>query len=193
MKMRKYSMAASTVGLSALMMSAVAATAMAQTSPPSHDKMSQHQDDMQGMKGMKDMKGMSGMMVGPHHVLAMAYGDNLATFARALQGQVTRSKSVDLEMARPAVAEMTRSFDQMKQHHAAQMEMMGDQSPPMAGMEQQHDTQVVSLGEHLTALQSEVSLGAPDPKKIAAHTTEILKLCARMSSMSGKSKTHSMK
>ena len=55
-----------------------------------------------GMKDMKDMKGMGDMKGGPHHALAMAYGDNLAKFARALQGQVTHSKTVDLDLARPA-------------------------------------------------------------------------------------------
>ena len=136
---------------------------------------------------------MGGMMGGPHHVLAMAYGATLATFARALQGHVTRSKSVDLDLAKPAVAEMVRNFDQMKEHHAAQMKMMGDQKQPMAGMEQKHVTEVASLGEHLTALQSEVNLSTPDPRKVAEHTAEILKHCARMSKMSGKAMPHAMK
>ncbi len=193
MKARKHSMAVATLMLSAILIVAVATTAIAQTTSPSHAKMSQQHDSMKGMKDMKDMKPMGGMAGAPHHVLAMAYGDNLATFARALQGQVTRSKSVDLDLARPAVAEMSRSFDQMKQHHAAQMKVMGEAKQPMTGMEQQHDTQLASLGEHLTALQSEVSLGTPDSKKVSAHTTEILKQCARMSKMSGKVMPHSMK
>lgn len=184
---RKYSMVAATAKLVTVLMIGTAATGRAQTPMPSHDKMSQHPE------GMKDRHGMSGMMEGPHHVLAMAYRDNLTTFARALQGQVTHSKSVDLDMARPAVAEMTRSFDQMKQHHVAQMKMMGEQKAPMSGMMKQHETQLAALSEHLTALQSEVSLGTPDPKKVSEHTTEILKQCARMSAMSGKAKPHSMK
>jgi hypothetical protein len=49
------------------------------------------------------MKGMQGMMEGSHHVLAMAYRDNIATFARALRSQVDRSKTVNLDLARPAV------------------------------------------------------------------------------------------
>jgi hypothetical protein len=93
------------------------------------------------------MQGMSGMLEEPHHVLAMAYRDNLVTFARALRTQVTQSKSVNVDLARPAVSEMRRSFDQMKQHHQAQMAMMGDQAKPaMSGMMQQMEPAERTLG-----------------------------------------------
>ncbi len=69
--------------------------------------------------------GMPGMMAGPHHALAMAYGDNLATFARAVHTDASRSNMVSTELARPATAEMRRSFDQMKAHHQAQMSTVG--------------------------------------------------------------------
>ena len=78
------------------------------------------------MKDMKDMHGMRGMTGGPHHVLVMAYRDNLATFAKALRWEVTRTESVNADVALPAVAEMKRSLEQMTQHHQAQMKMMGD-------------------------------------------------------------------
>jgi hypothetical protein len=85
---------------------------------------------------------MSGMVSQPHHVLAMAYRANLETFARALLASSTKSKAVDVDLARPAVAEMRRSFDQMRQHHQAQMTTMGDKpmgnkpkgNKPMGGM-----------------------------------------------------------
>lgn len=69
--------------------------------------------------------GMAGMMSGPHHVLAMAYGENLTTFARALNADASRSNMVSVELARPATAEIRRSFDQMKVHHQAQMSTVG--------------------------------------------------------------------
>ena len=104
-----------------LLLSGAPATTWAQVPTSSPGKMPQHQ------AGMKDMPGMRAMTGAPHHVLAMAYRDNLVTFARALQGQVTQSKPVNLDLARPAVAEMRRSLDQMQQHHQAQMALMGDQ------------------------------------------------------------------
>jgi hypothetical protein len=150
--------------------------------------MPQHQE------GMKGMEGMSGMMEGPHHVLAMAYRDNLAMFARALHGQVARSKTVDLELARPAVAEMRRSFDQMRQHHQAQMTMMGDSTKPaMSGTMPPHtETHLTALSEHLTALESEANASTPDPKTVSAHTAEILRQCAAMSAMPTKANPHQM-
>jgi hypothetical protein len=185
MKARKHSMVPAAAGLLALLISGVAATSMAQTPTPTPGNMPQHQEGMQGM---------SGMMEGPHHVLAMAYRDNLMTFARALGAQVAQSKTVNLDLARPAVAEMRRSFDQMKQHHQAQMAMMGDQpKPAMSGMMPQMETSLTAISDHLTALESEVNASTPDPKKVSEHTTEILKQCAGMSAMPGNAKPHQMK
>lgn len=189
MKTRKHSTVPSAAILLAILMSGATATGMASQTPrPSPDTMAQHQD---GMKGMQDMRG---MMEGPHHVLAMAYRDNLATFARALRGHVNKSKTVNLDLARPAVTEMRRGFDQMKQHHQAQMTMMGDQTkPPMSGTMKKMETHLTALSEHLTALESEVNASTPDPRKVSEHTTEILKQCAGMSAMPAKAKPHQMK
>jgi hypothetical protein len=187
MKTRHHSTIPAAAGLLALLMSGAATPAAAQTPTPPPDKMHQHQE------GMKGMEGMSGRMEGPHHVLAMAYRDNLAMFARALQGQVARSKTVDLDLARPAVAEMRRSFDQMRQHHQAQMTMMGDSAKSaMSGTMPHMETHLVALSEHLTALESEAKAGTPDPKKVSEHTAEILNQCAAMSAMPPKASPHQM-
>jgi hypothetical protein len=185
MQTRKHSMSPVTSALLVLLMTGATAAGMAQapTAPPG--KRPEHQ---QAMKGM----GMS-MMGGPHHVLAMAYRDNLATFAKALRGQVAQSKTVDPDLARPAVAEMRRSFDQMQQHHQAQMAMMGDSTKPsMAGVMQHMKTDLTALSEHLTALEAEVNASTPDPKKVSEHATEIVKHCAAMSAMPAKTKPHTM-
>jgi hypothetical protein len=190
MKTRRHSTIPAAAGFLALLMSGAAATAAAQSPTPPPGKMPQHQE---GMKGMKGMEGMSGRMEGPHHVLAMAYRDNLAMFARALQGQVARSKTVDLDLARPAAAEMRRSFDQMRQHHQAQMTMMGDSTKPaMSGTMQHMETHLTALSEHLTALESEANASTPDPEKVSEHTAEILKQCAAMWAMPPKANPHQM-
>ena len=135
MKNRTHSMLPAAAGLLALLMSGATTTGAVQATTPPPAKMPH--DGMKGMKdmpnakdkaamgGMKDKMAMSGMMEGPHHALAMAYRDNLVTFAKALRGQVTHAKAVDLDLARPAVAGMRRSFDQMKEHHQAQMATAG--------------------------------------------------------------------
>ncbi len=65
--------------------------------------------------------GSAKMMAGPHHTLAMAYGESLAAFARAVNADASQSQAVNVELARPATVEIRRSFDQMKVHHSAQM------------------------------------------------------------------------
>jgi hypothetical protein len=91
----------------------------AQVRPTSRDTTMKHSG------AMPTGSGMSGMMAGPHHALAMAYGESLSAFARAANVDASRSNIVNLELARPATAEMRRSFDQMKVHHQAQMSTVG--------------------------------------------------------------------
>jgi hypothetical protein len=188
MKTWKHSIVPAAAAVLALFMSSATTPGMAQAPKPSPAKENQHHE------GMKGMQGMSGMMGEPHHLLAMAYRDNLATFARALRGQITHSKTVNLDLARPAVAEMRRSFDQMRQHHQAQTTMMGASADSAkAGAMQHMETHMTALGEHLTALESEVNAATPDPGKVSEHTSEILKQCAGMSAMPAKDKPHLMK
>ena len=212
MKNHEHSMISAAAGL-ILLLGGATTTGTAQASAPSPDKMPHHQAGTKDMPGMSDMKG------APHHVLAMAYRVNLETFARALQGPVTQSKTVDVDLARPAVAEMRRSFDQMRQHHQAQMTTMGDKpmgnkpmggmmmgdkmmgdkmmgdktKPPMSETMQGMGSRFAVLNDHLTALESAVNVGTPDAKEVSAHTTEILRQCAKMSEMPAKAKPHQMK
>ena len=181
MKTRRHTTIPAVGSLLVLLMGGAAAPGMAQTPAPA--KMPQYQE------GMKGMRGMSGMMGEPHHVLAMAYRDNLATFAQALRGQVNHSETVDLDLARPAVAEMRLSFDQMQQHHQAQMAMMGDSPKPAMSEAMQHiETHLTALAKHLSALEAEVEASTPDPKRVSEHASEILKNGAGMSMMPPKGK-----
>jgi hypothetical protein len=107
------------VALPLLLAIAHAPSADAQVRPTSRDT------SMKPSSAMPAHAGMPGMMSGPHHALAMAYGENLATFARALNSDASRSNIVSTELARPATAEMRRSFDQMKLHHQSHMSTVG--------------------------------------------------------------------
>ncbi len=163
---------------------------MAQSTTATPGKMPQQHDGMKRMEGMK---------AGPHQALAMAYGETLATFARAVQRQASGSKTVDVDLARPAVVEMRRSFDQMQQHHQAHMSMMGDDMKstmgsdmkqpksgamkPMAADMKQMEANMATTGEHLTKLEAAAGMNTPSPKDVAAHAAEIVKHCAAMSRM----------
>jgi hypothetical protein len=170
--------------LVALSTSGLTATVIAQVPSPSQ---AAKQHEAKG--GMH----MGGTMDAPHHVLAMAYRDNLATFARSLRGAVAKSKNVNLELARPAVAEMRRSFDQMQQHHRAQMGMMpSGMSASMSGMMSHMSSHVTALTEHLAGLESEVGKAVPAPAAVVDHANEILKHCAGMSQSPGTHPDHAM-
>ena len=187
MKTRKYLMIPAAAILLTFLVSGATTSGMAQAPKPSPGKMPQHQE---AMKGMQDT---SGMMGEPQHVLAMAYRDNVVTFAQALGGQVKQAKAVNLDLARPAVAEMRRSFDLIQQYHQAHMTMMRDHpNPAMSGAMQEMETHLSALGEHLTALESEVNASTPDPKKVWEQTAEILKQCGGMSAMPAKAKPPQM-
>ena len=138
------------------------------------------QSTKQEKKGMS--MDMSKMMREPHHILAMAYKENLASFTKALRDQVSGSSTVNSEFANAAVAEMRRSFTQMEQHLQDHMKAMsGDMS--MSGMTQQMETHLAPIREHLGELEKDLQAATPDAKKVLAHTDEILKHLNAMSQM----------
>lgn len=111
----------------------------------------------------------------PHHVLAMGYHHNLATFAKALHEQTAGGKSVNLEFARAAVAEMRRSFDLMKQQHQQCMQTMSaEMQAKMKGKMEQMEAHEKQLNDQLTALEQEVQLPVPDPKKVSTLASSVL-------------------
>ena len=134
----------------------------------------------QEKKGMS--MDMSKMMREPHHVLAMAYKENLASFTKALRDQVSGNNTVNSEFANAAVAEMRRSFTQMEQHLQDHMKAMSAEMN-MSGMTQQMETHLAPIREHLGELEKDLQVATPDPKKVLVHADEILKHLNAMSQM----------
>lgn len=128
------------------------------------------------------------MAIEPHHVLAMAYHQNLAAFAKALHDQTAPAGPLNVDFARAAVSEMRRSFVQMKQHHQEHMQgmsadMRAKMDPRMSGMMDKMKTHETEINGQLTALEQEIALKAPDPKMVStlagrvhAHLTEMAKM-----------------
>ena len=138
------------------------------------------QSTKQEKKGMS--MDMSKMMREPHHILAMAYKENLASFTKALRDQVSGSSTVNSEFANAAVTEMRRSLTQMEQHLQEHMKTMsGDMN--MSGMAQQMETHLAPIREHLGELEKDLQAATPDPKKVLVHTDEILKHLNAVSQM----------
>ena len=184
MKKLSYVVTLAAIAATILIVTAVAATSQQKPGEMPHGKMSQHQ------QGMMDM---SAMRQEPHHLLAMAYKDNLVNFAKALRHQAAAATTVNPEFARPAVAEMKRSFDQMQQHHQDHMKTMDEKmKAQMADMMKQMDAHHLAIQEFLAALDKEVHTSAPDSKSISKYVTELLKHCDGMSKMHGGAMDHKM-
>ena len=152
--------------------------AIAQDMP--HGQMKHPQSDKMDMS----MMDMSKMMQEPHHVLAMAYQQNLAAFAKALHEQTAQATSVNVEFASAAVAEMRRSFDQMQQHHQEHMKTMSaEMHAKMGAMMQQMETHRTELNTQLTALEQEVQSATPDAKKVSTLAADVQTHLDAMSKM----------
>lgn len=119
-----------------------------------------------------------------HHVLAMAYNQNLATFAKTLHERTEHASSVNVEFVRAAGIEMRRSFDEMKLHHEAHVKTMSaEMHRKTSGMRKQMETQHTELIFLLDALAKEANLAAPDAKTVSALAANINTLCVALSTM----------
>ncbi len=183
-KTQPYTMILAVISLTILITSGVAATSQQKQGEMPKGKMSKNQHGMMDMSAMKQE---------PHHLLAMAYKDNLVNFAKALRHHAADAKAVNPEFARTAVAEMKRSFDQMQQHHQDHMKTMDEKmKAQMADMMKQMDAHHSAIQEDLAALDKEVQTSAPDSKSISKYVAEILKHCDGMSKMHAGTMEHKM-
>ena len=127
---------------------------------------------------------MSSMMTEPHHALAMAYMQNLGTFAKALHTQAEGSSPLNANFARAAVGEMKRSLDQMEEHHGEHMKMMSEEMRShMAGMMKDMEIHHSMLKDAVSALEKDVLADQPDTKQVAADSANVLKHLDEMSKM----------
>ena len=168
------------IGLLAFVLSTVLASAV-QAQYPSQPSTNPQKKTTPSKHGSMNM---SEMMREPHHVLAVAYKDNLTTFTKALNAQAKQGGPINTEFAKAAVAEIRRSFDQMNLHLQDHMTAMGSKvSMSMHGMEGQMETHLAPMREHLGELETEIQSATPDPKKVAEHTSEMLKHLNAVSAM----------
>lgn len=130
------------------------------------------------------------MMQEPHHILAMAYVENLATFTKALRNQVEATKSVDPDFARAAVGELRRSFDTMQQHLAEHSKTMPADHGSHTGAMQAMNAHVTAIRQSLTMLEREIEAAAPQASKVLERAAEIIKHIDEMSHSHGEHKGH---
>jgi polyhydroxyalkanoate synthesis regulator phasin len=155
----------------------------------------EHQDSAQKpMQHDMSKMDMSAMMNEPHHALAMAYMQNIGTFAKTLHDQAVGSGPLNTQFARDAVAEIRRSFDEMQKHHGEHMKMMsGEMRMKMAPMMKDMEMHHAMLRDAVSALEKDVAADQPDAKQVAADSASILKHIDEMSKMHDDSKRTKMK
>ena len=175
MKTRTLSTISMILTLGALSATAATPEQAASANKPAMPKMEMSHDHMM-------------MATEPHHVLAMAYHQNLAAFAKALHEQTASEGPLNTDFARTAVSEMRRSFDQMKQQHQEHMAGMGAEmhakmDANMTGMMEKMQAHLAEMNTQLTALEQEINSASPDAKKVSAladsvhtHLTEMAKM-----------------
>jgi hypothetical protein len=149
----------------------------------------QHEHHAQGDQQKPGSMDMSKMMREPNHVLAMAYMQNLATFAKALRDQTEATKTADSEFTRTAVSEMRRSFDAMQQQMADHMKSMSaDMQSHMSMMMKEMQTHISAIKESLAALEHEAQADTPEAGKVSASAAEIVKHIDEMGHSHGEHK-----
>ena len=145
---------------------------------------------MQHGTGKMDM---SGMMAEPHHVLAMAYMQNLGEFTHALHHQAEAASPLDADFARSAVDEIKRSFDEMEKHHGEHMKTMSaEMRSHMEMMMKDMDTHRAMIKDAVGALDRDVQSDHIDAKKVAADCAVVLEHLDAMSKVHGDKKPMKM-
>ena len=122
-----------------------------------------------------------------HEVLLMAFRDNLVTLTKTLRGQGSGSAPVNVNVARPALAEIQRAYEQIMKHNEAQMEELGGTiDASTKAMTASRDARLGRIGKAISALDLVVNDPTPDPKEVALHSAAILRECAALTPLRAK-------
>jgi hypothetical protein len=153
----------------------------AMAAPPST---AHQQAAMPAMQHDMSKMDMAGMKTNAHHVLAMAYMQNIRIFATALRTHAEGSGPLNTKLAREIVAEIDRSVDQVEKHHEAHVKSMStEMRANMAAMMKMMDMHLSMIDDAVDVLSKDVRASQPDAKQVAAHAGELLGHLDAMSKM----------
>ena len=109
---------------------------------------------------------MQEIMANPHHVLAMAYRNNLLSFGQALKKTAGLCDIVPPELARTAVNEMKHSLDQLEKQHAAVLQALPADKKALLGdiptLMQEHLAEMKMRVNHLDDLSKKDRIPSKD-------------------------------
>ena len=125
--------------------------------------------------GKKMNMDMEAMKKSPHHLVMMAYRNNVLTFAKTMRDMTKDGKLEDVDLVRSALAEIKRSMEKMddiQQSHMSKMkpEMMKMMKPMMEKMQ----AEKTIVKEHILALEKALQADKPDAPEVNKHAAELV-------------------
>ena len=131
--------------------------------------------------GKKMKMDMAAMMKSPHHLVMMAYRQNVLTFAKSLRDMTAGGKLEDVELARNAFAEIKHSMEKMDDIHQSHMgkmkpEMMTMMKPMMEKMQAGN----MLVKEHITALENALQVATPNAMDVNKHAAALVMQLEKM-------------
>ena len=139
-------------------------------------------DESPGMGQMahKNPEMMKQMTSNPHHMLAMAYHDNLMNFSHQLMKMAKQGETVPREFARTAVAEMRRSVDAIEKHHAEAMHSMHGMKEPPGDMHKKMEQHMASVKGHIRDLEELTKKDRIASQDVLKHLNAMIEECEGM-------------
>jgi gas vesicle protein len=118
---------------------------------------------------------MTEMHKSPHHLVMMAYQQNVLSFARVLRDMTKDGKLEDVELARNAFAEIKHSMEKMDGIHQAHMsKMSAEMSEKMKPMMEKMQADKTAVKEHILALEKALQADAPDALEVQKHAAALV-------------------
>jgi hypothetical protein len=128
-------------------------------------------------------KDMSDMTNEPHQVLAMAFMQNIQTFAKTLSDQAQGDAPLSADFARAAVSEIQRNFDEANTHHQEHVKAMLPGRPSRMSGVTETDMRGSKLKAAIDTLDKDVQSYTLNSKQIANDCADVLRHLNEMAKM----------
>lgn len=129
------------------------------------------------------MRDVSTMTNEPHHVLALAFMQNLATFAKTLSDQAQGETPLSADFARAAVSEIRRNFDEANTHHQEHVKAMRPGRPSRMSAMTDMDMRDSPLRAAIDTLDKDVQNYTLNSRQIATDCAVVLKRLDEMTKL----------
>ncbi len=108
------------------------------------------------------------------HFLAAGYRQNMLNFALNLRLRLEQGESIDRNLARGAVKEIKRNFQEMEKRHKNQKKEMGYQMRErMSYMIQETEERQERMRNTIRTLENDAAASSPNSKQMLMHVLEL--------------------